>query len=388
MNEGQGSISYSTPPAGGGGGGTFPAIGARDGLTIESDYAVLGNLDTDLTDPAELIDNRRLQMQGFVLYFAFDGDQAWNWTLNDQSAGGGANTIPTVWRSTDSSYWAAYQPGNYDVNYPGFGTGGRWTQGYSINPGVNEPVTSRPNVVGMLWGYNTDFQQGPVIAGEAAFRYATESYYVIGVSPSFEFHMPEITTETGYISRLDSFYYDRQTAIGFRNLQCDNLNIYSQEFDVPTGQPYWITEYIAGPDIAAFSLRSQNPGGISEISLQNYATGNGTITYQDGELFMQAMTRLDLRGEIVALDGTVSTNVVSPCIFSNDNTDTPGTDAQVEISSTPLLGFRIPRMTTAQRNAIPAVVASGGLMVFVTDSLPNGKISIWTGTSWEIVTSV
>jgi hypothetical protein len=388
MSAGQGSISFSEPPGSSGGGGGGTLTGAESGVSLVGTDVILGNNAADVGDPGALLWNTRTAMAAFVSYYTFNGDQAFNWGLNDQSEGGGANTIPTAWRSTDSSYWSVWQPGNYDVDYTPFGTGGRFMSAYSLYPGVNEPVTARPNMVGMFWGYNTDYQQGQLIGGEAAFRYATESFFVIGFDPFFEFHTPEMTTSGGYITRLDSLYYDRLTAVGFRNWQCDNFNIYSREFDVPTGMAYFITEYIPGSDTAGLSIRSINPGGVSAISLQNYSTGNGTISYQDGELFVQAQTRLDLRGQICALDATISTNVVSPCIFSDDNTDSPGGDAQLEVSSVPLLGVRLPRMTTAQRNAIPAIAGQGGLVVFVTDSLPNGKLSIWTGVSWEIVTSV
>jgi hypothetical protein len=388
MSEGQGSMSYQSPQtSGGGGGGTV--TGAESGVSLVGTDVILGNNAADVGDPGELLWDTRIQMQAFDLLFAMHGVDD-GILFNDPNDGNPSNYIPSNWTSNPSGaqYWSVWTPANYTTPYPGFGTAERWYSGYGTYDGVNEPTTSRPNVVAMWWGYNTDYQQGPITAGEAAFRFATESYYVIGVSPSFEFHIPEMTTEGGTISRLDSLYYDRQTAVGFRNLTCDDFNIYSQFFPVPTGMAYFITEYIPGPDVAALSIRSMNPGGISTLSLQNYSTGNGTFTYQDGELFVAAMTRLDLHGEICALDGTVSTNVVSPCVFSNNNTDTPGNDAQLEVSSVPLLGVRLPRMTTAQRNAIPAIVASGGLVVFVTDSLPNGKLSIWTGTSWEIVQSV
>ena len=65
-------------------------------------------------------------------------------------------------------------------------------------------------------------------------------------------------------------------------------------------------------------------------------------------------------------------------------TNTPDKTAVLDISST-TKGFLPPRMTQAQRNAIPAPAKS--LMVFCTDCLTNGSISINRGTSgtpiWE-----
>ncbi len=385
MSQGQGPVTYSEP-AGGAGSSPNPN-GARDGVTIEGGYVVWGNLDTDLADPAELLDNRRTQMQTFVWYAAFNNNQAWNWTLNDQSAGGGINTIPNVWRSTAESYWSAWQPSNYGVDYAPFGQGERWYSGYAVAAGVNLPTTARPNVVGQWWGYNSSYQAGRINALEAAFRFATESFYIIGVDPYFEFHTPEMTTTAGNIFRLDSTYVGRDTGMGFREIVNDDVSFYSALYPPSTGQFYLDLQYNGVGDVSSMRFLSENAGGVSYFELNNwtdFADGPGYFTWQSGFLFIESGVEISLISGNCSFTSSNHSNLAGPTVASASNLDTPIADAQFDIQST-VLGFRPPSMTTAERLALPAVLGNGGLVVY--DNTLN-KLYLWDGAGWEQVQSI
>ena len=384
MSQGQGSVTFSGSNAASGG-SSFPAIGAKDGLTIENDYVVLGNLATDVTDPAELMDNRRLQMQEFVFYFAFNNDQAWNWGLNDQSEGGTGNTIPMVWRSPAASYWSAWQPSNYGENYSPGGTANRFYSGYDIYSGVN-PDSPRPNVVGMFWGYNTDYEQGQIDATEASFRYATETFFEIDDDYYFELHTPEITTTSGDIFRLDSTYVSRTTGIGFRELVINDLSQFDTTHNPNSGYFFMDLSYSVGSDTARLILRSQESDGVTEIIMGNWIDGNAVFVVQDNNFTIAASTLILLESETLYFVPTNYCVFVNPIVVNDSVGASPGGGSILDLQST-TLGFSPPKMTTVERNAI-VTSSSTALLVFVTDIAPNGKLSLWTGVSWEIVTSV
>ena len=74
---------------------------------------------------------------------------------------------------------------------------------------------------------------------------------------------------------------------------------------------------------------------------------------------------------------------------ANDNigigTSTPGTTSILDVVST-TKGISVPRMTTAQMNAILGPTA--GMVVFATDGgSGNGKLMIRTSAAWETITS-
>lgn len=60
---------------------------------------------------------------------------------------------------------------------------------------------------------------------------------------------------------------------------------------------------------------------------------------------------------------------------------TPNANAILDLQST-TKAFQVPRMTGAQRDAIPS--PQGGMMVYVTDADPSPHLSVWTdGTGWS-----
>ena len=60
-------------------------------------------------------------------------------------------------------------------------------------------------------------------------------------------------------------------------------------------------------------------------------------------------------------------------------TPNPATSAELDVSSTSK-GFLPPRMTEAQRKAIPVPVA--GLTIWCTDCLTSGEMQVFNGTDW------
>jgi hypothetical protein len=358
---------------------------ARNGLSIDGTGAVVLGQDIGaLGDPAQLLNDREIPMEASVIDFVMVGPPRLVFQIGNLNGGAGME-VPTSWFSNDSSNWSMWQPANFGISYAPFGLGERFFSGYSLYPGVNLPVTARPNMVGMFWGYNTQYTQGRFNAFEAAFRYATETFFIIGTEPVFELHTPEMTTVGGTIFRLDSTYVSRNTGIGMRQLVIDNMQWYSTGFNPSGGAFYALLEYNATSDLAAMAFHCQNPGGVAAIGFNNNTTGAiGSITDQDGLMDINSTVDIDLRSPRVIMDATSYNNIVSPVVCSAVNTDSPLGDAQVDIQ-TVLMGFRPPKMTTAQKNAI-AITGGPGLVVFDTTL---GKLCVFgNGLTWETVTSV
>jgi len=96
--------------------------------------------------------------------------------------------------------------------------------GYGRYSGVN--ADGRPNVVGLLWGYNGGFNN-PILANEATWGVRTETWYQIAGVGNSEFHgvMPEFKAINGISRRLGSAYVNNLTGYTNYNLQIDNMNI-------------------------------------------------------------------------------------------------------------------------------------------------------------------
>ena len=362
--------------------------GAQNGLSLAASGSgfkvVLGQDIGELGDPAKLLNDREVPMEAQTLNFKFDFVDA-VLKVGDQNGGSGFQ-IPLLWVSDDSSNWCSWQPANFGIAYTfPFGIGERFYSGYSRFPGVNEPTTDRPNVVGMFWGYNTSYTNGRINTGEAAFRFATETFFVIGTDPNFEFHTPEMTTQAGVIIRLDSTYVSRTTGIGFRQIVIDDVAIYSELFPPSTGQFYYDAQYNNIADVAKVSINSQNAAGVSVLELGNWTDGIGNcfIDFQSGNMDIACIGLIDIRSPRVIMDSSDHGNIVNPTVSSANNTDTPFGDEMLGVQST-VKGFRLPAMTTIQRLAMTPV-AVGGLLVFDSDI---AKAYIWNSAAWEQIQSL
>lgn len=388
MSNGQGSVTFSEPPGGGGGGGGFPATGADNGLTIEASEVVLGNSATDLTDPAALLNNRRIQMGENTFEWGF-GTAGWFMMFNDESEGAGPNNIPIAFYSPAESYWQAFTPENFGQVYAPGGTANRWYSGYDVASGVN-PDSPRPNVIGMWWGYNTAYQQGRIDMTEAAFRYATETFYEIDGDYYMEFHTPEMTTDGGDIYRLDSTYVSRATGLGFRELVINDMSWYDTTHNPSTGIFYMDTSYTVASDLARLVIKSANTGGQAEIIFGNWVDGQATLSFAGGLTFFNAPDQLELDAPYLAL--VASINIGSLCngfAISDIVISAADTTAVLDITSNSR-GLFLPRLTTVQRLAINfGFSLTGGLLVYDTDIQ---KLFVSTGNAptivWEQITSV
>jgi len=134
------------------------------------------------------------------------------------------NFVDTLSTSNTKNFLTIYPRGYGQTGYPNGRPSMFNAFGYARYPGVN--ADGRPNVVGLLWGYNGGFNS-PIIANEATWGVRTETWYVFGGIGNSEFHgvLPEFTTINGISRRLGSAYVNNLTGYTSYNLQIDNMNI-------------------------------------------------------------------------------------------------------------------------------------------------------------------
>jgi hypothetical protein len=111
-----------------------------------------------------------------------------------------------------------------------------------------------------------------------------------------------------------------------------------------------------------FSITRANSAGFVQLS-----GGSGVIIRADKD---------------IASGGTNSVQLAGNCTIIGTTLLTPNASAQLQVDSL-VKGFLPPRMTTAQKNAIGGPAT--GLVVY--DTTLN-KLSLYTGATWETVTSV
>ncbi|TDH24020.1 hypothetical protein EXU57_16160 [Segetibacter sp. 3557_3] len=111
------------------------------------------------------------------------------------------------------------KPSNYNESVKQ----GKFSMAVKEFPGVNGSG-SRSNVVGSFWGYNTTPGGGQSIQGEAAYRFAGETFFDVGGRKVMEFHLPEMHTNSGHGLRPFSMYIDRETGIGSADYQMHQFN--------------------------------------------------------------------------------------------------------------------------------------------------------------------
>lgn len=99
------------------------------------------------------------------------------------------------------------EPNNLGTSYGSYGLAGKFNAlGWSRHD-VNG--SGRPNVVGLMWGYNTTPDGGRVSTSEAGFRFGTETHFETGGEKLFELHLPEFIDTAGVYHRLFSAYIDK-----------------------------------------------------------------------------------------------------------------------------------------------------------------------------------
>lgn len=188
------------------------------------------------------------------------------------SSSGTSGTFTGLFKGSDTNF-ITVEPQNYNPSLKQ----GRFTMSNGYFPDVNVPFGStRGNVVGNFWGYNTNPGGGQEISGEASYRFAGETHYLIGGSPAFEFHLPEIYTNLGKNVRLSSWYIHKSSGQGSHNMQIQQVN-WKLTDDVNYD---WATLRTADKNVK-FVLNPLQGGQASLILGGRYPKGTG---YYDTQL--------------------------------------------------------------------------------------------------------
>jgi len=134
------------------------------------------------------------------------------------------NFVDTLSTSDTKNFVTIYPRGYGQTGYPNGRPSMFNAFGYGRYSGVN--ADGRPNVVGLLWGYNGGFNN-PILANEATWGVRTETWYQLGGIGHSEFHgvMPEFKAINGISRRLGSAYVNNLTGYTTYNLQIDNMSI-------------------------------------------------------------------------------------------------------------------------------------------------------------------
>ncbi len=189
------------------------------------------------------------------------------------------NFVDTLSANEGKQFVTIYPKGYGQTGYPNGRPAMFSGLGYQRYPGVN--ADGRPNVVGLLWGYNGGFNT-PTIANEATWGVRTETWYQIGGFGHSEFHgvMPEFKAINGSARRLATAYVNNLTGYTNYNLGIDNMNVMRGASDTPQ---------------LASSLNRLLAGfkGVGDITLKNQDSATNTAQI------------------VLALNGTLFNNSVS-----------------------------------------------------------------------------
>jgi hypothetical protein len=328
------------------------------------------------------------------------------------------------------------QPNNYNVDYGvqftnNIGVANRFFgQGYYSFDNVNQ--TTRPNVVGTFWGYNSGLLGGRNVATDHGFSFRTETYYQIygQNDPGWvELHLPEFYSTDSRWTRLDSIYVLRSNGEAFRNVIIpQNYWFYNK----PTpGQMYQFGALISSASNGtAYTLNSEN--GNSNILLQYTLDGNtilgaGSMELQHGDVnnlrflstnSLSKQSRITIQSQTIDLpftDGLKKIVLRNNCKFLMQGNMLLGDDGYSELPTLPIgltigqaidggswenpnskavlelrsitKGFIPTRMTGSQAEAISPGAGEEGMLIYASDG-SGATINSkgwwgWTGTIWQ-----
>lgn len=173
------------------------------------------------------------------------------------------NFVDTLSSNEGKQFVTIYPKGYGQTGYPNGRPAMFSGLGYQRYPGVN--ADGRPNVVGLLWGYNGGFNT-KVISGEPTWGVRTETWYQISGAGNSEFHgvSPEFQPINGTASRRLGTWYVRNS---------DGYSTFTSQGD------QW-QYYRGASDTVLFGLGTTQmtfaPKGIGTFIIKNADSTNGS----------------------------------------------------------------------------------------------------------------
>ncbi len=235
-------------------------------------------------------------------------------TLDQTLTAGNSTKQKIIWNDTGSVgngiTFTEIKPINYNTAYT-LGTSSSFTQGYAYYPGVN--ASGRPNMVGLLWGYNGGFNTA-TLAGEPTWGVRTETWFETGGTKLSEFHgvTPEFKAINGSSRRLGTCYTNNETG----------YSVYSQQIDQYVQYDGILSESVYSCTRAGAAYRFANNAALTLTNFTN-TTNFYNMTLSDGGVVFGT-------GGLVA--STSSFLFLSPSKFTTHAT--LGTAQQSAIQST------------------------------------------------------
>lgn len=283
---GNGNILFGG--AGGGGGSAGPA---RNGLSVDAGgFVVLGQEPGAGGDPAKLLDDRQVPMEGFAV--TFEGSTGAVVEINDDHLEEGGLDSPDSYQG-----WIG-TPNNYGTAYAGHGEADRFYGAtWERFNGVNS--YPRPNVVGQFWSYNMDPGSSLYNGAESGFGFRTETDFDLnGLGfDVFEFHLPQVVLANGLAFRPWSMYMEKSNGITQLQSQIQNYNFNTLNED---------ETYFAWTCVTSGS----NPGEDRQNHLTLTARGEASlsdITFTDQDAtFAPLLLQWDRGSAVISLGGAGS----------------------------------------------------------------------------------
>jgi len=242
------------------------------------------------------------------------------------------NFVDTLSSNEGKQFVTIYPKGYGQTGYPNGRPAMFSGLGYHRYPGVN--ADGRPNVVGLLWGYNGGFNN-KVIAGEPTWGVRTETWYQISGAANSEFHgvSPEFQPINGTASRRLGTWYVRNS---------DGYSTFTSQ-----GNQYgW---YHGATDTAMLSL------GSTGMLFGSKGVGSFTIKNQDSATNNTSIS-LNLNGTSFSNTVSAGAQPLNSFAFFSPITVSPGTSYG---SSSTYLG--LVNTTVALANKYGFSVISSGI---------------------------